>query len=140
MPLLMPRAAQENIERFSRALDPKKTILHAVGDVSGVDVMFNAVLVALYVRPEKTAGGIIRPHDNVQEDLWQGKVGLVVKVGADAFQDNEVNKFGDQRVEVGDWVGFKVGDSWPFLYNNVPCRYVIDTSIRLKLSDPSILV
>ena len=44
------------------------------------------MLCAIYIAPEKTAGGIIRPQSNIDEDIHQGKVGLIVGVGPLAFQ------------------------------------------------------
>jgi len=130
------------IETLSQATTPeqfKKAILSAVGDLSGVSVMYNMVLLGIYIRPEKTAGGIIRPTDNVKEDIWQGKAGLVLKLGPNAFQDDGEAQFYGQKVDVGEWGVFKVGDAWSLEINKVPCRLVRDNNIKLKVADPSIV-
>lgn len=137
MGLVIPR---ETVEKFSKIADPvvlRKTILEMLGDVSGIQIMFNRVLVAIYIRPETTKGGIIRPHDNVLEDLWQGKVGLIVKLGQDAFVDDATVSFHGQRCEVGDWVGFKIGDTWELVVKGVPCRLIEDAHVRARLTDPT---
>src|SRR6266478_4853114 len=61
--------------------DPKQELLDKIGDISRAEVAQNEVLLAMYMRPEMTAGGIIMPHQNLKEDRYQGKVGLVVKIG-----------------------------------------------------------
>src|ERR1700688_2364602 len=90
--------------------DPKKALFEAVGDLSNFDIFHNQILVATYVRPEKTSGGIIRPGQNVDEDEYQGKVGLVVKVGPSAFLNTDEQDFQGQSLLVGDWVVYRTGD------------------------------
>jgi len=132
--------AHRAIEIVSRSAAPKQTILDLIGPkLADIDVLYNMVLVATYIRPERTAGGIIRPTVNVQEDIWQGKVGLVVKVGSQAFVDDDDVKFYGQKVEVGEWCVFRVGDAWSLNINDYPCRVLRDSSIRLKLRDPGVV-
>ena len=136
MSVVVPHRA---IEAVSNSKDPKKTILETVGDLSGVEVMYNMVLIAQFIRAEKTSGGIIRPNMNVQEDVWQGKSGLVLKLGPNAFVDDEDDTFYGQKVEVGEWCVFKVGDAWSLNVNGYPCRLARDSSIKLKVKDPNIV-
>ena len=63
MSVVVPHRA---IERVSQASDPKQAILETVGDISGVHLLADMVLLGTYIRPQKTAGGIIRPDVNVQ--------------------------------------------------------------------------
>lgn len=66
------------------------------------------VLCLMYVRPERTKGGIILTHDTRREDVTQGRVGLVLQLGPEAFSDQE--KFPEGPwCEVGEFVG------WPAL-------------------------
>lgn len=134
MSVIIPHRA---VEAISTAKDPKTAIPALVGNLDGIEVIGDMVLVGIYIRPEKTAGGIIRPTVNKQEDVWQGKVGLVLKWGPDAFVDPETGKKYDQTVDVGEWCVFKVGDGWSLHINDYPCRLVRDTSIRLKIQDPT---
>lgn len=134
MAVALPRRA---IEEVSKSLDPKSAMLDKVGDLAGVDVMYNMVLLAAYIRPSTTKGGIIRPDMNVEEDIWQGKVGLVIKLGPDAFEDDADTKFNGQRASLGEWVVFKTGDAWQLTIGDWPCRLVRDSSIKMKVSDPS---
>ena len=139
MPLALPR---KTIEIFSQAKDPeayKKTVFGILGGLDDVEVLYNAVLIAAYIRPERTSGGIIRPTENVAEDVWQGKSGLVLKLGPNAFKDDEYNKFHNQRVDVGDWCAFFIQDAKLLSIKDVPCRLVEDSNIKLKVKDPSIV-
>lgn len=133
----MSGAATATISKFALADNPRKAILDKIGKLDNFTVMQNMVLVATYVRPEKTKGGIIRPDSNVQEDQWQGKVGLVLKKGPMAFVDDDYNSFLGQNVNIGEWVGYRVGDAWSLNINDVPCRLVEDSMIRFKIDDPS---
>lgn len=134
MSIVLPRQA---IDLVSQAINPKAEMTKKVGNLDQIDVMYNMVLVATYIRPSKTKGGIIRPDQNVEEDVWQGKVGLVLKCGPDAFQDDNDMTFNGQKAEVGEWVVFKVGDAWQLIVGDWPCRLVRDSSIRMKLANPT---
>jgi co-chaperonin GroES (HSP10) len=127
------------IELISNSKDPKKDIQKIVGDLSGVQVKWNMVLVATYIRPSKTSGGIIRPDINVAEDEWQGKVGLVLKLGPMAYRDDEETQFNGEDVKIGEWAVYKVGDAWSVNINGYPCRIVRDSSIKMTVSDPGIV-
>lgn len=108
-----------------------------VGDVSDVDVFKNQVLVAIYQRPEKTAAGLFLPDGVRKEDQFQGKVGLVLKKGPDAFVSDGRYTFKD-TVEVGDWILFKVSDGWPITLNtaNGLCRMIDDVDVRGRVAEP----
>jgi co-chaperonin GroES (HSP10) len=123
--------------------DPKLEILDRVGDLADVEVFGNDILVALYIRPQKTKSGIILADSTRDEDRWQGKAGLVLKLGPTAYVDDDGNTFRD--LKVGDWVVFRPSDGWPVTLNAanstaskdaVPCRVVSDIHIRLRVSTP----
>jgi co-chaperonin GroES (HSP10) len=137
MSIFLPRAA---IDEVSQSADPKAAMLAKIGDLSGISVMYNMVLLAAYIRPERTKGGIIRPNESKEEDVWQGKVGMVIKLGPDAFQDDTDQTFNGQTAELGEWVVFKTGDAWQLTIGDWPCRLVRDSSIKLKILDPSTVV
>ncbi len=137
MSVVLPRQA---IEFVSNSDNPKLEMIKKVGDLSKLHVMYNMVLVAQYVRPMRTKGGIIRPHENIEEDVWQGKVGLVMKLGPNAFVDDADMSFFGQKAEIGDWVVFKTSDAWQLQVGEWPCRLVRDSSIKMKLDDPAIVL
>jgi len=133
----MPSALMEHDQ------DPKLEILNKVGDLEGVDVFGSDVLVALYLRPQKTKSGIILADATRDEDRWQGKAGLVLKLGPTAYADEEGNKFRD--IKEGDWVVFRPSDGWPVTLNSsasivskdaVSCRVITDIHIRMRISSP----
>lgn len=135
MSIVIPHRAAATV---STAKDPKKAITDLVGDLSGVEIIGDMVLVGTFFRPEKTSGGIIRPDTNKQEDAWQGKVGLVLKLGPDAFRQ-DTGELYEQHAKPGEWVVYKVGDGWDVYINSYPCRLLRDVAIRLKVSDPTII-
>ena len=136
------RKAIEEVSTIHDLKDRTQAIIDKVGDISGVEPMYNMVLLATYVSPNKSKGGIIMTQNTVEEDVWQGKVGLVLKLGRDAFKDSpeEGVYFYGQRVTLGEYVVFKVGDAWQVAVNGWPCRLVRDSSIKMKTTDPRIIV
>lgn len=137
MTVVVPHRA---IEKISTSSDPKKAILEAVGDLSQVDIMFNEVLLGVYIRPEKTTGGIIRPTSNVQEDVWQGKVGLVLKWGNKAYVDDDEYHFDDgDKIKPGEWAVFMISDARSLNINGCPCRLVRDSNLKMRVKDPNIV-
>ncbi len=122
--------------------DPRGAVLRAVGDFSGLEVAAQRVLIAVYIRPEKTKGGIYRIDKALAEDRFQAKVGLVLKVGSLAFVDDAVNKFGGFRVNAGEWAVFNPTDGMESFFvadnghDGTPVRWFADTSIIGKTDDP----
>ncbi len=111
-------------------VDPKQALLAEVGDISDIEIFNNDVLVAIYKRPEKTAGGIILTDKYRDEDEFQGKVGLVIKMGPEAFNDETGAWFNGVSIKVGDWVWYRVSDGFPVAVGGTKCRVLKDTSIR----------
>jgi co-chaperonin GroES (HSP10) len=133
MGVVVPHKA---IEVISNSPYPKTAIQEMAGDLSGIELIGDRVLVGIYMRPEKTAGGIIRPTTNKEEDVWQGKVGLVLKWGPDAFRDLETGDQYEQVVNVGEWGVFFIGDGRPLQVGQMPCRIVKDSQFVAKVKDP----
>lgn len=141
----MPAAKLMEIAQSS---DPREGLLSAVGDLSKINVLSGRVLVAIYIAPEALKSGIndkgekfqlLRTQAAVKEDVWQGCVGLVLKKGAMAFKDDEINKFHGQDVKVGEWVTFRPGDAKRIQLNGVDCRIVEDTVLDMVIDDPEIV-
>lgn len=116
--------------------DPRADIHKAIGSLDGVELFHNQVLAAIYIRPEKTKGGIILTQNTRGEDIYQSKVGLVVKVGPDAFKDPTGKWFNDVTLQEDDWIIFRPSDGWSITVNGVVCRILDDTLIRGKTDDP----
>jgi len=120
-------------------VDPKKTILDALGDIDDYKVFHNEIVVAVYIRPEKTASGIYLPDSHRDEDRHQSKVGLVVKVGPEAFDDPNGNWFRDMDVKLHDWIVYRPSDGWSQTVNGVLCRALKDTAVRGKIPHPDMV-
>ena len=89
--------------------DPRKEHMRRLGE-NIPKVLMNRIMVMTYTRPNKTAGGIWVAPEVEQEDIWQGKVGLVVAMGPISFVDDDKTKFGDVKPKVGDWVTYRMTD------------------------------
>lgn len=126
------------LEKLSRAANPKIGLITEIGDLSKIELLANRVLVAIYIAPEKTKGGLIRATQTIKEDVFQGCVGLVLKKGGMAFKDDEASKtfFHGQDVKVGDWVVFRPGDAKRVQIKGVDCRMVDDIFIDMVIDDP----
>lgn len=121
---------------MDHATDPKQKLLDDIGDISAFEIFNNQILVAVYIRPNKTKSGIYLSDQSREEDKVQGKVGLVVKKGPAAFVDETSEWFKDISVEVNDWVVFRPSDGWSITVNNVLCRIIDDTAVRGKVDAP----
>ena len=118
--------------------DPKQVIYDALGPIPDGLVWRNLVLVAVYERPEKTKSGIILTDRTLDEDQFQGKVGLVVQLGPQAFVDNPDWTF-DEKAELGDWVWFRTSNSFPLKVNGKLCRAIRDDRIDGRVPDPDMI-
>jgi co-chaperonin GroES (HSP10) len=126
--------------------DPREDLMRKIGNLDHVDVMLNQVLVATYIRPKRTRGGIILTAQTQDEDRYQGKVGLVIAKGPQAFVDDDRQKFDGQNVQIGDWICYRMSDGWQFNVKGMPtpespngehhCRMLLDIDIKAKISHP----
>lgn len=137
----MSLAVAQSVNKFAKAATDKNSrqaIIEAVGDLDGIKVMQNMVLVATYIRPEKTRGGLLLPESAIEEDIWQGKVGLVLKLGPVAFEsdNSDFDRFAGISPKLHDWCVYRVGDAWDITLRGVHCRLVADHNVRLVIDDP----
>ena len=101
-------------------------------------VLHSQVLVAHYIRPAKSKGGIIMTDAAVQEDRFQGNCFLVIGLGPLAFKDDNIAQFHGDKLKVGDWVMGVAGDGISMFINGVPCRLFDDTRILMKVKNPEL--
>jgi len=120
--------------------DPKTALLNAIGKptLREMTVLHSQVLVATYVQPAKSKGGIFMPDKIVEEDRWQGNIGLVIALGKGAFKDDSVAKFHGDNLKIGDWVMYVAADGISLFIKQVPCRLFQDTRILMKVENPEI--
>lgn len=132
--------------------DPKAEILAKLGDISGIEIAQNEVLIAIYMRPEKTSGGIVLPHQNLKEDRYQGKCGLVVKIGSACRFTRKNETTGVEyglNIQLHDWIVVRPSDTWALDINSdidalqvqdfVQCRLAYDDQIRMRVTDPRMI-
>lgn len=139
-----------NVIELSQASDEedfKRRVFASVGDLSQYDILGERVLVATYVPPERTKGGIIRPNANVNEARFSSPTGLVLKLGRAAFKYDGQYSFEGTPPAVGDFVQFGVSDAREFFLgpkgaivshdHGVSCRLLRSESIYAVIDDPS---
>jgi len=75
----------------------------------------NRILLAIFVRPSEMqiAGGktLIMPDSVVNEDLYQGVTGLILKLGPRCYEDSDIMTWTpEDKCAVDDWVMFRRSD------------------------------
>ena len=126
------------VAEMLHADDPVQKLLFELGDLSGFELFHNQVLVAVYQRPEKTKSGILLARQTLDEDRFQSKVGLVVKMGPQAFV-NSGNWVFDYALEPKDWVVYQPQHGWAITIKGVLCRVLVDTSIKARINHPDMV-
>lgn len=121
---------------MEHSIDPRKDLLKKIGNIDEIEIFNNQLLCAVYVRPEKTKGGIVLPDQHRSEDKIQGKVGLVLKKGEMAFVDDGKSWFVGVEVDINDWVIFRPADGWSITVNGVLCRILDDVNVRGRVQHP----
>lgn len=129
-------SGKSKVVELSRAVDQKQELIRSIGDIDEFDIMSNRVLVATYIEPEKTVGGIILPQSRTNESKFQGKIGLVMKKGPLAFKDDEATRFYGQDIKIHSWVFYRPSDGWHFLFKGVDCRMIEDVHIMGVIPHP----
>lgn len=127
--------------KMQHADDPAQEITTRTHDLLDQIQLVNPyeVLVGIYQRPNKTASGIMLPDKYRDEDIYQGKVGLVLKLGELAFKPDEKHQWPSRVPKVGDWIAFRVTDSWQLILGGQQCRVVEDRFFRLIVDDPDLV-
>jgi hypothetical protein len=120
---------------MSHDKDPKDTLLDLIGDISEIELFHNQVLLAVYLRPEKTKSGLILTADHLDEDRYQSKVGLLIKRGPLAFEQDG-NWFTGMTFQDHEWLIFRPSDGWSITVNGVLCRIFDDISIKGRAPHP----
>jgi co-chaperonin GroES (HSP10) len=101
-----------------------------------IEVLHSDVLVATYVRPNKTQGGIFLTDKTTDEDRWQCKAGLVLKMGATAFKYEGPFPYEGPVPAVGQYVAFHTSDSREIGFLGYSCRIIASELVRMITSNP----
>lgn len=144
--------------------EAKKQIWGYLGSLDDLEVFGRDVFVAMYVRPNiNPKTGFIMGARQQTEDVYSGKVVMIVKCGPDAFDGDDgwlKARFGDkQKPEPGDWCFMPegAGDAHSLYgdgakrsqskdargelmdvydWDGWPCRLVRDEQLRGRLNKP----
>ena len=129
--------------------DPTEKVLGVIGDsLEGCPVLGSDVLVWHYTQPERTRGGIIRADSTKKEDIYQGKVGMILAMGPDAFRwfEKDGSPYEGRVPQLHEWVVFRTSDSFDVGWmpdtndsSHWLLRYVPDTSIKQIVSRPDLI-
>lgn len=107
-----------------------------LGDISGVPVYFNQVLLAIYQRPKMTKSGIMLSDKTLNEDTRQGKAMMVVKMGPGVDMDDANVKFFGRKLSIGQWIAIQPSEGWPVNLNGKQCRMIADYRILMGVDRP----
>lgn len=116
--------------------DPKKRILEQLGDTSHIELFGNNLLIAVYIRPQKTQSGIYLPDQTTDEDRFQSKVGLLIGKGPFACNSEDTEWFGQTPFNSHDWIVYRPSDGWSITINGVLCRMLLDSQVRMRIPHP----
>lgn len=114
------------------------------GHIPPIPCGFN-VLLAIFVRPKqmqiKGGGGkvIWLPDNALTEDVYQGRVGLVLAIGSTAYADDKVREFGGAPwVQPGDWAIYPALENAAsrFTYAGITWTGVNDDKITAVVENP----
>lgn len=125
-----------SVIKMLHEVDPREDLMKRVGDVNDIELFNTNVLVAVYVRPEKTAGGIMMTSNYRDEDKYQGKIGMLLTHGPTAFTESEGKWFHGKTFKPGDWLIFRPSDGWPITINGVLCRMLHDDRFLGRVPHP----
>ena len=123
-------------------VDPATKLLEELGDISGIEVLNDRVLVAIYRHEGVTQGGIITTIKTHDESDYQGKAGLVLKVGPC------VNPEGKDRVRgadlnIGDWVVLNPSSGLSMHAgrhgSKIMLRMLSEAEIHMRVSQPDLI-
>jgi co-chaperonin GroES (HSP10) len=108
-----------------------------------IEVFHHHILVAKYIRTTVgTSGRIIAASQTQKEDEYQGKVGLVIKIGPGAFLDDGAVTFRGISVKPDDWVLYRNSDGWDMDYvvpgesEKIHLRWLEDAHIKGRAQNP----
>lgn len=119
--------------KMRHEIDPREEIMRQLYDLPEVDVFNDMVLVAVYERPAKTAGGLHLAPQTTGEDRYQGKAALVVKLGPLVNVDKQTR---GGELAIGDWIAIRPSDGWAVSINQKLCRLISEKGVHLRIPSP----
>jgi co-chaperonin GroES (HSP10) len=130
--------SNHKMTEIAETIGPRdKVLIAALGKFTHT-VLHSQVLLAGYIPSSRTKGGIIRIDRTIEEDRWQGNIGLVIGIGKGAFKDDSVAQFHGDKLKMHEWVFVNPADGIAMYINQVPCRLFQDSRILMKVTNPEI--
>lgn len=144
------------LAKLSGPDEQKTRIFEDLGDLDQYDILGEDVVVAVYAEsnvlsritgPDGKVIELIGTDNRTTESRYQGKCGLIVKMGPTAFQfHNNGQPYEGKRPEVGDWVAFWPSDGRELFLRaagsrgeGVTCRKLHWSSIFMRVADPRVV-
>lgn len=138
--------------------DPAAEIFKACGSLDDIECFHTNILVGIYIQSSVTKGGLITGMMS-RESIFQGKVGLILKMPVAPLPEKLALAFGKKPLAAGDWVVFNVGNADQVSYNGKgskrierladvglelysgwPCRRIRAEYIEERISGPRVIV
>lgn len=119
--------------------EQKDMLVGMLGDMSGQQPLGNRMLVATYVTPQISKGGILFIDKRKDASRFEGKVGLVIAVGTTAFRYDGAFPWEGPKPQVGDWVWYRASDAPERWIKDVSCRTIEDHLIEGITTDPTVI-
>ena len=133
-------AAPAVLHLISEAKDKRKEIFKLLGNLGGINVQRNLILVAVYIGDKYIPGTkLLRSDANIKEDVWQGTAGLIVKMGPTAFTLSDNKTHDPDAPVVGNWVTFTPGEGRRIQINGVDLRVFVDENVTMTIADPAVI-
>jgi co-chaperonin GroES (HSP10) len=131
-----------SVIRMQHDKDPREEILERTKTyIENIHLTGAQVLLGIYRRPTKTAGGIELPDSYRDEDIYQGKAGLILKIGPVPIDKDDDDFFGGRFPKVGDWVVYRPSDGFPMDFGDKQkCRILQDRrQIKMIVNEPDLI-
>ena len=124
----------------------KADIIATVGDVSWFRDNPTKLVVAKFIRTHiGTSGTLLAAGQTQTEDKYQGKVGLVIKLGSQCFVDGPDVQFFGFKAKLHEWVVYKSSEGIDFDYvkpgtsDHLHCKILKDSDIETVVPRPDII-
>ena len=139
------RKLSEIAQSIGEGADARQAIINSIGQkqIDAYEPAANLILIGTYVRSDKTKSGLILGGDRTRaEDRFQGKVGLVLKVGPSVNSPDRPKVFAEP-IKVGDWITYRASDALEFFFvdpnrplDGSSARLIEDGLVMSRVKDP----
>jgi hypothetical protein len=109
-------------------------------EINAIPLFGARIIVAKWIRNQ--VRGVLMSEQTRREDGFQGKVGLVLRVGPLAFQDDDRHDWCGLSAKVGDWAvySYSSGTDWDYSpsgpFERIPCKTLTENDIDFIVPRP----